>query len=471
MAAYPKLLKALASFHPLPRGAHLGIALSGGPDSSALLGLLLRYRERRRPDLKLVAGHVHHGLRGEEADGDLELCQDLARRLPFKLVVTHVDVPRHAASLGISMETSARLLRLEAFARWSREEGLIAMTTAHTSDDQVETVLGNILRGSGLTGLEGMPAERPLPGAPGTRLLRPLLGISRSELATFLKSVAIPSRQDTSNQDLRYRRNRLRHQLLPLLERDYNPAVRRAILGLASEAEQLKELRERLLEPFKAAFITGPRIVAAPLKVLRGATGDALLSPLLDYAWWLASGKHSALVRDHHRAWCQIIRGRGQGNCYALPGGWQLERASGWIYLLGLERDSPAPPTIRVSSGRTALDWLDGELEIQNSGIPGTPLAEHWVNPNTVIRAANADDRIATEAGHGRVFEMLRARGVPMSLRRRFPLLARGEEVVWIPGIRTAPLLAPSPWRARLQVNPNKSSEGFLVARLLADAH
>ena len=206
--------------------------VSGGPDSVALLALLHRLRESlgiRR----LHVAHVHHGWRGAAADADAALVASLASRWELPVSIERVDAAGYAAAEGLSPEDGARRLRYEALARLAGRCGAAVVAVGHTRDDQAETVLMRLVRGSGLVGSAGMPILRPLGSC---RLVRPLLETSRQEIEAFLSAEQLTAHQDATNDDTTLLRNRVRHQLLPLLAREYNGRITEALARWAEEA-------------------------------------------------------------------------------------------------------------------------------------------------------------------------------------------------------------------------------------------
>ena len=324
---YPRFARALEALEmPLAKGSHLRVAISGGPDSSALLCLCARYRERRRPDLQLSAGHIRHGLRGGEEDLDAQHCRELAATLDLECVEERVDVAEHAAAARLSIETAGRELRRTVFRSWA-VAGVDSIAIGHTARDQLETVLGNLLRGTGITGLGGIRAERPLPGVPGARLVRPLLALGRQELEEWLAAHGVTAREDPSNLDPAHRRNRLRAQLIPLLVEHFNPQLERALCGLADEAVELVQLRDALLAPARARLHVGPQIGSLPLAAVASLEHAALTAALLDQLWQevavpLRAPGSGGLARAHHDAWRRMVGGNTGGSRYELPGGW-----------------------------------------------------------------------------------------------------------------------------------------------------
>ena len=241
-------------------GDRVCAAVSGGADSVALLLLLHEANALPRNALGvgLSAVHVHHGLRGDEADADLAFVEGLCLRIEIPLHVHRVSVPERlansrAAGEAETTEEAARNLRYEIFARLIAEGHADSILTAHTLDDQAETVLMKLLRGTWTEGLSGIApvvqareATHPFAippgkdGPPGTRsvagrILRPLLAARRADLEDYLRARNQPWRTDSSNADETFTRNRVRHHLLPIL-REYNPAIDTALANLATLA-------------------------------------------------------------------------------------------------------------------------------------------------------------------------------------------------------------------------------------------
>jgi tRNA(Ile)-lysidine synthase len=250
----------------------LVVAVSGGPDSVALLRALLALR----PGPVTIA-HLNHRLRGQDSDADEAFVRDLHAALltagaaGLELRCEQIDVAAQARQERNNLESVARRLRYDWLARIAREAGAAWVATGHTADDQAETVLHRLLRGTGLKGLCGIPARRQL--APGVEVVRPLLRVRRAEVLAYLESVAQAYRQDGSNLDLRYTRNRIRHELLPHLAGRYNPAVV-AVLGRL--AEQAAEVSRHEEEQARALLARAELPRAGPVLVLdRGRLAEA----------------------------------------------------------------------------------------------------------------------------------------------------------------------------------------------------
>lgn len=206
------------------------MATSGGADSLCLADAILSTTSQHR-HTPLVA-HLDHGLRGEASRGDAAFVQAFAQAHGVPCVIEHADVQAHAKAHTVSIEVAARDLRYAFLARVAHQHTAALVATAHHADDQAETVLMRLLRGTGISGLRGMQVRSPMPNAPEITLLRPLLRITRKEIEQYCTECGLHPRHDASNDDPHHTRNRIRHELLPLLEK-YNPNIAATLARLA----------------------------------------------------------------------------------------------------------------------------------------------------------------------------------------------------------------------------------------------
>lgn len=214
---------------PFPQGARVLVGVSGGSDSVAL-ALLWQEQALRRNGF-LALGHINHGLRGADSRADEQFVRDLARQLNVPVHVRRVRGLKQAKTTGQSVEMAAREARLSAFAYWSKRHHYDILALAHTLDDQAETILLRLIRGTSASGGGGIWEKRSLRGL---RIVRPLLHVQRSELQAYLKRHKQAWREDASNQDDHYLRNKVRHELLPLLEERFNPDIRQTLVRTAT---------------------------------------------------------------------------------------------------------------------------------------------------------------------------------------------------------------------------------------------
>jgi len=213
----------------LQPGDRVAVAVSGGADSVALLRALLELR--RELGIVLSVAHFNHQIRGTAADADEQFTKDLAEQHGSEFHSGSGDVPIYSREHKLSLETAARELRHQWFASLIREGRTSKIATAHTLDDQAETVLMRVIRGAGTRGIAGIsPWQRE------KCLIRPLLPVTRREVESYLDALHQTWREDSSNRDLAHARNRVRHELLPLLERNYNPNIRQTLADLSEVA-------------------------------------------------------------------------------------------------------------------------------------------------------------------------------------------------------------------------------------------
>jgi len=215
------------------------VAVSGGPDSVAMLHAL--HTQADDLGITLHVAHLNHGIRGEASDLDEAFVRELAKSFGIQATVERVDVPAIAAAKHLGLEEAAREVRHEFLQRTADTIGARKIAVGHTADDRAESVLLNIIRGAGVDGLGSI---RPVRG----NIIRPLIDTWRSEIEAYVRENALPFRVDESNLDTTYTRNRVRHELLPMLERDYNPQARAALLRLTEIASNQSELIDQLTD-------------------------------------------------------------------------------------------------------------------------------------------------------------------------------------------------------------------------------
>lgn len=206
---------------------HVLVAVSGGADSMALLHTLLNWPEA---GIRVSVVHIHHGLRGEFADRDEQFVRDFCEKQNVQLIVYHEDIAVYAKKHRLSLEEAGRQVRYERFDEARTALGADLVATAHTASDRSETTLMRIIRGTGIDGLVGITALRG-------HICRPLLSCTRADVERYCEECQIPYVTDETNDDMAFSRNRIRHQVLPML-RELNPAVDDALLRLANHADE-----------------------------------------------------------------------------------------------------------------------------------------------------------------------------------------------------------------------------------------
>jgi tRNA(Ile)-lysidine synthase len=222
------------------------VAVSGGADSVCLLHLLAHHQSKP----KLHVAHLNHQIRGKEADGDAQFVQDLARSLDLPVTVETVNVPKLAEEKKLSLEDAARQTRYDFLINLAVKIKANKIATAHTADDQAETVLMRLMRGSGTTGLLGIPAQSQAPSPQPLMIIRPLLNVWRKEVEEYCQQNHLDFRTDSTNKDTAILRNKIRLELIPYLK-EYNPNIKETLLRMS---EILLEEEQYLEDEAKRAF-------------------------------------------------------------------------------------------------------------------------------------------------------------------------------------------------------------------------
>ncbi len=320
-------------------GDRVGVAVSGGADSVALLRLLDGVRKRL--GITLIVVHFDHCLRGAESEADAKFVSELARRMALDMVVKREDVAAAAAKHKWNIEDAARRLRYAFFESVVEEGKATRIGVAHTADDQAETVLAHLLRGSGPAGLAGI---YPVAGT----IVRPLLWCRRENLRKYLRELKQDWREDATNRDVRRMRARIREQLLPLLEKDFSPQIATRlgrIARLSREEEQfwaaLVEDRFRALVRSKGGtFTIGIRDLLAPLDLSHGRSSNeaalpasetppprALTERLIRRLYQRVSGSALGPTAERVEQVIRLAAESTSGRRIELPGGVRVERS------------------------------------------------------------------------------------------------------------------------------------------------
>jgi tRNA(Ile)-lysidine synthase len=425
--------------HP---GDRIGVAVSGGVDSVALLRLLIYLR----PEIGLVlfVVHLNHKLRGEESDLDEQFVRELAAKHGLELFSESRDVNAYAAEKKLSLETAARQVRYEFFDARLGAGDLNKIATAHTIDDQAETVILKLARGAGTRGLAGIYPKISIQHSalniqPNAAIVRPFLSTTHDELRAYLAEIGQSWREDSSNRDLRHMRNRVRHGILPRLEEHVNPAVRDALADAAEIARAEEEYwnqQMKLLLPDlwsmtgEAGTLNGARFRKLPPAVRRRIVRAAAES--------LGIGLGFRQVED--------VLALEDGAHVALRDSWTASRHSGEIEFrrasagqseTDYEYQLPIPGTVQVSEAGVVLEAL-----LVDSVDNGRYVAEHLLdraamNAGLIVRPWRAGERFwpAHSKDPKKIKELLQDRHITGSDKKAWPVVACGGEVVWVRGL------------------------------------
>lgn len=408
-----------------PAGSHGLIAVSGGADSTALAVALAALAPARR--LELTVGHVDHGLRPTSAD-DVERVRALAGTLglAFRSASVTIDPAR-------AVEVTARRRRYGALARIADTIGAHWTAVGHTRDDQVETMLMRLARGAGRGGLGGM---RPRRG----RILRPLLEATRADVRWYLGDCGIAPSEDPSNADLRFARNRVRHLVVPLLERELSPRLGERLASLGARLRDEDDLLAKLAAERAAALGVGerlPRAVAAESPAL----ARRIVRAWLDATW-------APTVGSRHVEAVLALARRAGGRSTRLPGAGRVVRVGDELRHEAEAADvSPFETPVRlgdVLEGPPGCPWRLGFSECMPRGPSTTPPpdtsafvadADRLPGPITVRSPRPGDRMRITGVGTRKLQDVLVDRRVPRGIRHRLPVVTAGDEVLWLPGV------------------------------------
>ena len=460
-------------------GDRIGLGVSGGADSVAMLRIFEELRAQL--GIAIVVLHFNHQLRGTDADADERFVEALATELHFNCEFGRGDVAREAQCHGWNLEDAARRLRYEFFARAAAAHNLSRIAVAHTADDQAETVLSHLLRGTGLAGLAGI---YPVAGL----IIRPLLEVGRAELREFLTRLGQAWREDATNQDTSRTRARIRHQLIPILQRDFDPSTVTRLARLASHARENENfLRTLENDRFQAlttresrsAISVSVADLLAPLAQLApmgsAATHEsasaspptmALTQRLVRRIFADLRGSRARLTARHVRSVLDLATKSQSGSSIELPGVC-VERIFDRLVFTGAETalketrqkrsfsyavsapgasepESVVVAEIRRRFNLKLVDWPPAKRDtVTGRGA----LDFDRVRWPLVLRNWRPGDSYRPH-GSRRVRKLKRLlleSRVPRCDRESWPVLTSGTEVIWASGYPVAERLAPRP--------------------------
>ncbi len=458
-ATLPRQVAAYIQRHQLIRPRErLLVAVSGGPDSTALLHLL--HRLAPRWSVSLGVAHFDHGLRGAASQADAAWVQELARSLGLPCHLGRGDVRRHQQHRRVSLQVAARELRHRFLRQIQAESNYHTIALGHTADDQLELFLLRLLRGTGPTGLKGM-----LPQEQG--LIRPLLWVDKTRLLSWLAAAGLPYRQDASNLDRRYRRNRVRLELLPQLLA-CNPRLPAAVTRLQALLQEQEAFLAQAARQALAAVLLpdagGPALSCPALEDL----APALQKRVLLLACGQAGLPLDRLGYRHIDALQHLARRERGGGEICLPGGWRAQRRGEALRFLETtgEKTTAQEPTPAVSlappeAGNCRyLEWqFSWQTEAWPGGAAAVPgeAATAWFDYDQLrlplqLRQVRPGDRLRPLGlqGSKKLQDLLVDAKIPRQQRPRIPLLLSGEEIIWVVGLRQGETAKVTPQTRRI---------------------
>lgn len=304
-----KLLKEIKKY--VKQNSALLMACSGGADSAALTDAL--WQLKNECCYKITVMHVEHGIRGQEALDDAGFVKNFCEKRGLKFVCKHVKVPEYALQNGLSLEDAARRLRYKELFAYADAAGCDYVVTAHQADDQAETVLMQLLRGSGTAGLGGMQTETG-------RLVRPFLFVQRSEIEAYCRERGLQFCNDSTNEDVRYTRNRIRKELLPYLEKSFNPRVITALGNTAQLARADNDFAAYHAQVFYNQNVkANGKLLECRAEALK-AEFAAVSRRVVRMMWERNAASGSELGFEHVEAVLGLLQKGSSGKMLALPG-------------------------------------------------------------------------------------------------------------------------------------------------------
>lgn len=434
MNSAPDLLKAVYLYSLFSPEDKIVAAVSGGPDSVAMLHALHHYALEH--DLKIFVTHINHRLRGKESDEDESFVVDLANKLALPITVKHADVGKLRKQTGLSEEEAAREARYQLLHETAAELGCNKIAVGHTADDRIETVLLNILRGSGISGLSCMQAC-------SDRVVRPLIETWRAEVLVYLSQNNLTYRIDSSNLDTKYTRNRVRLELIPFLERNFGPQVKTALLRLAKLAEAHMQMVEQLVH--EALLMTEWGTVLDSRLV--ASLAPALTAELVRNEIKQAIGSTKDITAQHLDTATRAIA-QFHDFTLQLPGGDAVIEKKGTDLHIGLRsiQTDIEPFEIRLTvPGRTYVaaikTSIDAELTDHVRSLRVRPnvalLDADKVKGELRIRNIRPGDRIVPLGmhNHKKLHDVFIDKKIPISKRKLAAVVEDNEKILWVVGV------------------------------------
>lgn len=405
----------------MPKGRCLA-GFSGGADSTALMILLTQARDEGQTLPEAI--HVNHGLRGDESDGDEQYCREFCAERGITL---HVIRPQLH---GRSDENACREARFQCFRETMKATGIRQLVLAHNRDDLTETFMMRLIRG---TGAEGLACMNRMDRQDDFLICRPLLNIGRKEIRDYLLEAGIAWREDSSNRDNAYFRNRIRNQLIPLMEEMCGGAARRiarTAMILSEENEILSRSAAEYVEQYGACRFLDTK----PLTELPQAMRRRILRE-----WWKENTtelqEHALNSRQTEEITDLSLSERGKMN---LPGGLYAVKTRHGLYMTGFREKTPEPVPYQEGEIRFGDVKL---ITAESEGNPGNGILEQEIPAGflkgCVIRTRKPGDRIRPfgMSGSRKLQDYLTDKGIDEPLRDRIPLLCRGQEVLLAAGV------------------------------------
>ena len=427
----PELLSGLDAQEPILLG------LSGGADSSALLIMLAEHA--KQVGSRIYAAHLNHGIRGDEADRDEQFCKELCSRVGVEFFSKKLDIPSIASASGESVETAARNARYDFFYKIMKEMGIKILATAHNADDNLETLLFNIARGTGLGGLCGIPESRPIGDCV---VIRPILTMEKEKIISFCENNGLSFVTDSTNADNEYTRNKIRNRIIPILKEINPSAVRNASRmteSLKDDSLCLQSMADWFVEELGGNY-------SIELEKLCGSPSSIVNRALIRLYDEITGGK--ALEATHINAIKELARKGVPHSSISLPNGIEARVENGRLCLLtkGNTNFSFDAFNVLLSNGKNEIENAGVEIFLNDLNYSKNiykksillSIESDTIDGALVARSRAPGDKILLGGMHKSVKKLYNEKKIPLELRNRIPIICDKSGIIAIPfiGIR-----------------------------------
>lgn len=433
--------------HLVPPNSHLVVGVSGGADSVCLLKLLFDLKDEF--GLKLTAVHMNHSLRGHESDADQAFVEGLCKRLEIPLRIFQRDIYKISKQQKLSLEDAGRRERYQAFEQVMQEEQADFIAVAHHWGDNAETVMLNILRGCGIEGLGGMSLK-------SSKIIRPLLNVSRQEIIHYLEDCGVGYREDSSNSDSTFIRNRVRNLLFPFIKENFPFDPSSALNRLAELAAIDNDLMESMAQENYDDVLRkqAEEYVQLDLKKL-SSLHAAISSRIIRLAWEKLNGNRKNLEQVHVQAVLKLCRDYKTGKQVKLPALYQARVSYDNLYI---EKESenkmmnfsypviiPGYTFVKELKGCLKASIMDQNKADESFFDSKESAFGHLFDYGKLKRGINIRNRLEGDRlqpkglnGEKKLKEYFIDKKVPAGERSMIPLVAVGNTIVWVVGMRTS---------------------------------
>lgn len=434
MISENSIIRAAARYHMFEPGNKILVAVSGGPDSVAMLHAL--HTHSAEFGISLHVAHLNHGIRGEQSNIDEEFVRNLAQHYGLDATTEKVDVPSLQQELKVGIEEAAREIRYKFLRETAANIGADKIAVGHNADDRAESVLLNVIRG---TGIDGLGSIQPIRG----NIVRPLIETWRYEIEDYIRENNLQFRIDESNTDTTYSRNRVRYELIPLLQRDYNPQVKQALLRLAEIASLQSDLIHGLTDRAReqvtyrnvldaGLFLSLPKslqyeLIRVEILGLKGDLKDVTFEQVNRVIQELNTGNNFTITLPSGRIYAER-----RGNAFLIRPEEELPDINPFEYVLQL------PGITQIPETGIALDCSI----IDNPQPQKLPLDETFIDIDVIrgklyARNTRPGDRIIPFGMHRekKLQDVFVDKKVPRKQRAEAVVISDDEKILWVVGV------------------------------------